>query len=73
MSRALRRHHRRRLMKARRFYWAHSRLEPMPGKTLSSLVDTPNQCQRDCCRSWSKDYGKVTLKELRFYAAAICD
>ncbi len=71
MSRALRRHHRWRLMKARQFYWAHSRTEPMPAKILASLVDTPKQCQRDCCRSLSKDYGDASLQERRFYAATL--
>lgn len=73
MSRALRRHHRQRLKKVRRFHWSHDRHDPMSAKVLSQVVDTPKRCALECCQNPRWAFGETTQQERRFYAEAVDD
>jgi hypothetical protein len=54
-TRALRRHHRERLMAKRKHYWGYPRIYPfgeiveMDPATLSKVARTPHPCSRFCC------------------------
>ena len=62
MNRALRRHHRERLKKKRRFHWSRD-LSKDP-KILSRVIDTPTPCSCWMCRNLRKSEGE-TLQERR--------
>jgi len=73
-ARALRRHHRARLKKARQFYWGRgTRAEFNFGWTPQSLgmvVDTPTPCSCFACGNWRKTEGR-TVQERRVYQEPI--
>lgn len=62
-TRALRRHHRARLKKARRFRW-HRDLFLEPAQ-LGMLVDTPTPCSCPSCGNSRTHFGERTIQERR--------
>ena len=62
MTKELRRHHRERLKKKRRFHWSRD-LSKEP-KVLSRAIDTPTPCSCWMCRNLRKSEGE-TLQERR--------
>lgn len=66
MKRAIRRHHRARLLEARKSY--HRGLpEYAPShKIISAWVDTPKPCSSYCCGNPRKWFGSKTIQERRF-------
>lgn len=61
-SRCIRRHHRMRLKKSRRFHWGRD-LSKEP-KYLSKATRTPTPCSCDGCCNWRKTEGP-TISEIR--------
>ena len=61
MNRALRRHHRERLKKKRRFYFGRD-LSKDPF-ALSKAVDTPHPCSGCCCGNPRKHFDSLTIQE----------
>lgn len=75
-ARAVRRHHRERLMKARQNYWGNRSLgkdnpsqtegEWSP-RTLGMVVNTRQMCSGCCCGNSRKWFGERTIQEQRRY------
>ena len=66
MSRAIRRHHRERLKKARRNYWCYHYLNnPMSEAQLSVATGTPHPCSCLGCGN-QRRYDGPTRQERRF-------
>jgi hypothetical protein len=69
-SRSIRRHHRERLKKLRRFHWGRD-LSKEPIGHLSMVVDTPTPCSCSMCcnprskKSWRTKCYKETIQERR--------
>ena len=68
MKRAIRRQHRERLKRARRFWWGRK----LERKALGMVVDTPTPCSCALCANWRALEGP-TVAELRFYAELVSD
>jgi hypothetical protein len=77
MSRALRRHHRERLKKARRYYhlglWPEYR--PIDPKIVAKWIDTPCPCSCTGCGNQRHAWGRKirTIQEMRFFATSLSD
>lgn len=58
-NRAVRRHHVKRLKKARAHYWGRSRQEPLTERQMGILIGTPEKCSR-CwmCNRPRQTFGK---------------
>jgi hypothetical protein len=66
LSRALRRHHRYRLWRKRRFYWSRNLVEPNENpRSRGKVVDTPTPCSCWMCGNPRRYFGEKTLQELR--------
>lgn len=63
MGIAIRRHHRHRLMKARKRYWCGEN----DRKRLSKLARTPNVCSSPFCCGNKRLYYGPTMQERRFH------
>lgn len=60
---AVRRHHRERLKKSRRFHWGRD-LSSEPSR-LGMAVDTPHPCSCAMCGNPRKHFDELTLQELK--------
>jgi hypothetical protein len=75
LKRGIRRDHRDRLKKKRKYYWSRYLtnvfVPPLTKKQLSKLVDTPKGCNNSCCMNkrrnkWNKAKEKLTIQERKF-------
>lgn len=77
MSRALRRHHRARLKKARKNYWSANigmgeYRRPLSPRLLGMVLATPHPCSWHCCGNRRLSEGP-TMQERRFTPAIQSD
>jgi hypothetical protein len=62
-KRSIRRHHRARLKKKRKYYWNYTDNDPMPEKYRSYVINTPHPCSRYCCGNPRKHFNARTHQE----------
>ncbi|MDX5935681.1 hypothetical protein [Acidithiobacillus thiooxidans] len=64
LARAIRRHHRYRLQRNRRYYWDKDGLTDNP-RWFGKVIDTPTPCSCWMCGNPRRYFGEKTLQELR--------
>ncbi len=66
LARAMRRHHRHRLLRNRRFHWGRDLTESDESpRHRGKVIDTPTPCSCWMCGNPRKYFGEKTLQELR--------
>lgn len=72
-ARALRRHHRARLKKNRRYYWGREGLADWTPCSLGKAIDTPHPCSCLGCGNSRRWLGERTIQERRAYQVPLLE
>ena len=68
MKTAIRRHHFKRLKKARNGYWlVWGGLQTLSPRRLGMAVATPHPCSASCCGTPRKYFNEKTMQERRYF------
>lgn len=65
LSRSIRRHHVARLKKVRKYYWGHSKENPMTNRELGKVVQQPKPCTCGLCANLRRRTKDITIQEKR--------
>lgn len=73
MARALRRHHAKRVKKARQFYWGRNENNPLSARHQGILLHTTHLCSGVCCGNPRKWLGERSVQERRWLQETVDD